>query len=362
MELNPELPFRILVDVTFHYCESRLQYLFQVIRALSEYPVESTDIVIVTNVADQNKLHEIMSLCSPLVERHPARPSGKKTLSIESFPNLADPWHLPWCHKRLISDRFLNTEMAYTHYIHLEDDILLSFDNFCYFIRYRDLLRDHRLIPSFHRVEFNADDNRLYLVDQIGVSDFPSRKAIDVDNFAFVNPDYPHNAMFILDKKLALEYIASPSFDLERSKDVRPSWGLCERAGMGLCFENPSEGFSSRYVIPVNPKTFKTPYWSWVYHIANNYTKNPRVRFGKTQTDQLFSSDISAVHWSAPTKVDNMVWHVNRLARKLRHGPGAGTGHTSCHLVPRGLCPLCGMKELESNQCSKVGCPCRKPA
>jgi hypothetical protein len=29
MELNVELPFRLLVDVTFHYNEARFQYLFQ---------------------------------------------------------------------------------------------------------------------------------------------------------------------------------------------------------------------------------------------------------------------------------------------------------------------------------------------
>ena len=276
-------PFCALIDITFHYKRSRLEYLFQVVREFASFPIELMDIVIVTNVDEQDKLRDIVSLCNPLIAHHPAQTKSHKTISIESFPNLADPWHLPWCHKRLISDRFLNDKTAYSHYIHVKDDILVSFDNFCYFIRYRDLLRSKRLIPSFHRVEFNSHDNRIYLVDQIGVSDFQSRRKLHVDEFTFVNPDYPHNAMFILDRELALEYISTPSFDRDRSVNVRPQWGLGERANMGLCFENPPEGYSCRYVIPVEHDTHKTPYWSWVYHIANNYTKNARVPFAPFQ-------------------------------------------------------------------------------
>ena len=346
-------PFRILVDITFHYNESKLQYLFQVIRAFSEYPIESIDMIIVTNVAAADKLHNITSLCSPLIAPHPARPGSNKTLSVESFADLADPWHLPWCHKHLISGKFLDAKSGYSHYIHIEDDILVSFDNFNYFVRYRDLLRSKGLIPSFQRVEYNSNNNRLYLVDQIGVSDFLSRKKVDVDEFAFVNPDYPYNAMFILDRDLALEYVNTRSFDQDCSADVRPQWGLAERASMGLCFENPPVGFSCRYAIPVNRVTLNTPYWSWVYHITNNYTKNARVRFGKTQPDQLFSNDRTVVKWRPPTKLANVVWHLNRLARRVWYGPPPSTGHD---LVPCNLCPLCGLEEQESGQCVMPGC------
>ena len=330
------------------------QYLFQVVRTFSEYPVASLDIVIVTNVVDKDKLYRITSLCSPLLEPHPARSSGKKTLSIESFPDLSDPWHLPWCHKHLISGRFLDEKAAYSHYIHVEDDIIVPFDNFQYFVRYRNSLQVFRLIPSFLRIEFNSNDNRLYIVDQIGVSDLMSRKVVNVDSYSFVNPDYPHNAMFILDRDLALEYINTRSFDRDRSIEVRPQWGLCERASMGLCFEDLPEEFSSRYVIPINPHTLAPPCWSWVFHISSNYTKNSRSPFGKTQPNQLFGGDGTAVKWSPPSGLDNAVWHLRRLAKRLWHGPPRSTGHD---LVPRGLCPLCGSKRQQAGHCGKPNCP-----
>ncbi|MCK1295194.1 hypothetical protein [Bradyrhizobium sp. 30] len=298
-----ERPVRILAAVNFHFRESRLQYLFQVIRALCEYPVEALDIVITTNVDRDGALKEITDLCGPLFRPFPARSKSTKGLSIESFPKLATPWLLPWSHKHLISERFLSAESTCTHFIYVEDDILLSFDNFCYFTRYREMLKGRRLIPSFQRIEYNDADNHLYLVDQVGVSDLSSRNRVDLDGYAFINLDYPFNAMFILDRELALEYVETPSFDRERSKLVRPDWDVACRAAMGLCFENPPEGFAARYVSPVDPGALTTPSWSWVYHLPNNYAKDRLKPFAKTRTDQQFSSEGNVVGWRPASKV-----------------------------------------------------------
>ena len=298
-----ESPIRILAAVTFHFHELRLQYLFQVVRALSEYPVEVLDVVIITNVDHQERLKQISDLCAPLFKPFPLRENSKKSFSIESFPKLVHPYFLAWSHKHLIADKFVNRESTYTHFIYVEDDILVSFDNFCYFTHFRKLLTGQGLIPSFQRIEYNKADNRLYLVDQKGASDFRSRKRVNVGGYAFVNLDHPYNAMFILDRHLALEYVETASFDREGSKIVQPNWDIRERAAMGLCFENPPQGFVSRYVSPVNPDTLMTPYWSWVYHITNNYTQNCRTPFGKTRTDQLFGAEANSITWRAPSRL-----------------------------------------------------------
>jgi hypothetical protein len=316
--LLAECPVRILAAVTFHFRESRLQYLFQVLRALCEYPVEVLDVVIVTNVDDQSALTKIRDLCAPLFRPFPVRDWSKKSLSMRSVPNLADPWLLPWSHKHLISDMFISPGSNYTHFIYVEDDVLLSFENFCYFLHYRELLKQERLIPSFQRIEYNDSDNRLYLVDQIGVSDFFSRKRVDMDGYAFVNLDYPYNAMFVLDQDLALEYVETPSFDLKRSKLVKPDWDVACRAAMGLCFENPPPDFAARYVSPVDPNTMTTPAWSWVYHLPNNYAKNATNAFAKTRADQLFDSGENVVTWQPPTRLSK---YLQLLRGKKTSGP-----------------------------------------
>ena len=264
--------FRLLVEITFHYSFNRLNFLFQVIRGLSNLPVKRLDIVISTNTDDANRLDSIRNLCLPLLDKSPWDGNEIRSLSIKSFPRLEDPWHLPWCHKQLISGQFLADSSTYTHFIHIEDDLLLSLDNLLYFDHYSGVLRPHRLIPSFQRVEYNSGKNQLRLLDQLGVADFEARAKTWHGEYAFVNPDYPHMAMFILDREMATEYVHSRSFDRIRSVELRPDWGLCERASMGLCFESPPKGYWSRYVIPVQAETKRTPSWSWIYHLANNYT------------------------------------------------------------------------------------------
>jgi len=320
-QVAAEYPLRILIAVTFHFREARLQYLFQALRGLAEFPVDVLDVVIVTNVNDQMALKQIEELCGPLFLPFPGRRTSKRTLSFESFPSLADAWLLPWSHKHLITDKFLSAGLNYTHFIYLEDDILLSFDNLRYFLHYRDLLNREGLIPSFLRVEYNDADNRLYLVDQVGVSDFNSRKHIDVDGYTFVNLDYPYNALFILDRDLALEYVSTRSFDRERSKAVQPDWDVATRAAMGLCFENPPPGFATRYVSPVDPVTLMTPSWSWVYHLPNNYAKNRLKPFAKTRTKELFAPGKDFAAWVPPSRVARFV---ARLSGKENRGPKAG--------------------------------------
>ena len=305
---------RILAAVTFHFREPRLHFLFQVVRALAEYPVDAVELVVITNVDNQTEINKIRQLCEPLFEILPAHQGRTKSFSIESFPNLPDPWLLPWCHKYLITDNFVATNSSYTHFIYIEDDILLSYENFVYFLHYRERLKSQRLIPSFQRIEYNTVDNRLYLLDQIAVSDFSARNRVEMDGYAFVNVDYPHNAMYIMDRDLALEYVKSRSFDRELSREVQPEWGICERSAMALCFEDPPPGFKHRYVSPVNIKTLTTPCWSWVYHIANNYSADRYKPFAKTRVDHLFASEETALTWRPPPKI---MQYLQRLRRKM---------------------------------------------
>ena len=239
---------------------------------------------------------------------------SKKTMRIATFPHLPDPWLLPWCHKYLISDEFVSENSSYTHFIYVEDDILLSYNNFLYFLYYNTILERYGLIPSFQRVEYNNNDNTLYFLDQIGVSTLSGRESVEVGNYSFVNLDFPYNATYILDRNLAIEYLASPSFDRERSKNVKPDWGIAERAAMGLCFENCPNGFANRYASPVDRKTMTTPCWSWVYHLPNNYTQNKFKPFGKTRVDQLFDFDKNIVCWKAPSSFQV---YLDKARRKL---------------------------------------------
>jgi hypothetical protein len=316
-----EYPLRIIAAITFHFREARLRYLFEVVRALCEYPVEALEVVVVTNTDSEAALEQIKNVCAPLFTHFPSRPTSRKALLIESFPKLSDPWILPWSHKHLISDRFLYQDSAYTHFIYVEDDVRISFDNFCYFVRYREMLKNVGLIPSFQRVEYNNADNHLYLLDQVGAADFSTRNSVSLDGYAFVNPDFPFNAMFILDRELALEYVGTQSFDRKRSKVAKPDWDVACRAAMGLCFEDPPQGFSGRYVVPVDPVSLIAPCWSLVYHLPNNYVMNRFKPFAKTRVDQQFGAGESAVAWRPPSKLDTYIARLSGWKRPSGPNP-----------------------------------------
>ena len=205
----------------------------------------------------------------------------------------------------------------YTHFVYVEDDILLSYNNFCYFLHYRDALRAHGLIPSFQRVEYNNTDNKLYFLDQVGISSFQARKQIEIEGYTFVNLDFPHIAMYILDRELAVEYSTSRSFDVKRSVEVKPDWRICERASMGVCFENPPAGFSQRYVSPVDRASMTTAPWSWVYHLPNNYAQNRFQPFAKTRVEQLFADTIADNGWNPPSAFEVYLEKARRKIVKL---------------------------------------------
>lgn len=346
----------LMVAITFHYRKNRLRYLFEVIRTFCEYPVESLALFIITNIDEPDKIRHIDALFSPLLERPPGRAAGERTLTIESWPALTDPWHLPWCHKHLIVDEFMKTGAPFTHFIYIEDDIVLPAEHFLYFAHYRPLLRPHGLIPSFQRVEFNSRDGQLFLVDQIGLSDYPSHRSVHLDDISFVTPDYPYCGMYILDQELAEEYLRTRSFSREESSTVRPQWGLAERAAMGLCYENRPENYSCRYVIPVHPATLQMPSWAWAYHIAARYCEDPRTLYGKTPPKHLFSKDPRTVNWLPPTRLDNLKSLAKRVIRRIRHGPSPGSGTDQ---VPPNRCLLCDEDESNAASCLAPTCPGR---
>ena len=119
-----------LVAITFHYDPTRFCYLEKVLSSLSTF--KNADIVIITNVDGKEKLWEIKKSLKKVLPQG----IGKGDTIIKSFPALEHPHNLTWCHKDLIRKDFLNSTRNYTHFIYLEDDIGLDFNNFCYFLTF----------------------------------------------------------------------------------------------------------------------------------------------------------------------------------------------------------------------------------
>jgi hypothetical protein len=277
---------RILVAISFHFDFTRLGFLGEVLRSLSEFPVAAIEVVVLTNVADAETIAPLRRLCLETLG---------DLCNIRTEVDLASPWDLTWRHKVIIADEFIARNHGdFTHFVYLEGDIRLTFANFCYWLEFRDLLRPAGLLPAFVRMEYREATGGYTASDAFWPIYVPVQPYLRIDDMFLVNMPNPYNPLYLLDRELAREYVTSPSFDQGKSIEVA-RWGISERAAMGLCLENVPIPFRSRYVVPVSARTGKTPPFAWTLHIPNNYASDPRSPLGKVRMDSLFAGAAEAV-------------------------------------------------------------------
>ncbi|TGP14594.1 hypothetical protein, partial [Mesorhizobium sp. M1D.F.Ca.ET.231.01.1.1] len=83
----------------------------------------------------------------------------------------------------------------YTHFIYLENDIRLSFLNFCYFVEFREALRGLGLLPSFIRVEYNAAFGGFTSSDVFWPVYVPVQSHVLLGDTVLVNMPNPYNPL-----------------------------------------------------------------------------------------------------------------------------------------------------------------------
>ena len=280
---------RLLVAISFYFVHRRLCYLEEVLHTLAAFPVKERNIVVFTDtteLAEQETVRQLFRTAH-LVDGHDAR------LMVET--DLAHPYDLTWAHKKLITDEFIAPPGRYTHFVYIEDDERLTFENFAYFFLARNILRPFRLVPAFLRAEWSAARDLHVNTDNIAPVKLTNRPFVSAGDYAFVGIDNPYCGAFILDQDLAREYVASRSFDPNRSREVSP-WDVRERAAMGLTFENPPAPFVYRVVVPVSIASRKAPHCAWLAHMPNNYAENANEPFGKVAMTDLFYGDFDAAN------------------------------------------------------------------
>jgi hypothetical protein len=272
---------RILCAITFHFNLDRVVFLAETLRSLSEYPITAMDIAVVTNTSRHQELALLRRLCAEIL--------ADKSASIRSYTDLTHPFDLTWCHKAIIAAEFVGANHGrYTHFIYLEDDIRLSYDNFCYFVEFREYLRAFGLLPAFVRVEYSAGRGGFVASDAFWPVYVPLQCHIPVADVIMLNMPNPYNPCFILDLELAEEYVRSRSFEQDASQAVC-GWGVRERAAMGLCLEKVPAPFRTRYVVPVSRDTSMPPGFAWIWHLPNTYGSDPYHTLGKVRIDSLFA-------------------------------------------------------------------------
>ena len=269
----------VLVLITHHYAADRLHWLSEVLQGLTTLGARRTHVLIVTNTSDASALATIRNTASPYL-------AADFSAEVETAPPLLHPHDLPWAQKPFIRDRFLGRGSPFTHVVSLEDDMALGREGFQYWLQYRPLLAAHGLIPSFMRTEMRLGDPVIYATDATTANSLGRRPSVAAGGFTFVALDNPYCALFILDRALAREYVASDAFHMGASMAISP-WWTRERAAMGLCWSNPPPGFAVRHVVPVDAATHSVAACAHVRHLPGNYANDPSVPYGKLPADAV---------------------------------------------------------------------------
>jgi hypothetical protein len=270
------VPQKLAICVTCHFDPTRLCYLDQI----SDHFAALADKVHVTFVTDAGT--DEMKQLKDAVE-------GKRFKSAFFRPTgLGHPLLLTWSHFAVFKKLIENTSIS--HFLYLEDDILLTRDNVQYWMEAREQLRAYKLNPSFLRVEKKNNDTCWYATDTVRRLHFLELPRIPIsDDLYFVSLPSPYQAMYLLDQELMKEHLSGPS----SHPKFCPRWGICEKAAQGLTFANVPPGFHSRAVVPYLGRQRRIDDNCLIHHTPNTYANKPTAEsFATVPLDDLIINDL----------------------------------------------------------------------
>lgn len=286
---------RLAICITVHFSSERVIYLETIANHFASL-CDEVEVFIVTNTQVNSEEQKILA----------AALQGKGFKYNFFTPNgLGHPFLLTWSHfdifRRLIDDTSI------THFMYLEDDLLITKDNFDYWQESLETLAPLGLIPSFFRIEQKNSDSKWYSSD--AKERFRFRKLPKVSknpDYAFINLPHPYQGMYLLTRELMKEHLNSQS-----SNPDHGIWGIRERAGHGLTFENVPKWCTSRNFVGFNLKTEKIDPRCFIHHLPNNYANRavPDGNLGTIPIDEV----IVMPHQETPIKNA-----LRRVAKKIK--------------------------------------------
>lgn len=263
---------KLAIAVTFHYQEPRIKYLEKISAEFGSLADEVL-VYILTNTADEGKISNIWRC----VKQGP-----KLSVEIHTPTYLGHPKLLTWSHF-FIFRRIFNADPTITHFMYVEDDILVTRQNIEYWMKARQELKDKKVIPSFLRYEDKDNSSRKYSTDCTKKYNFIFLPKFKIsDKYYYLNLREPYQGMYLLDRELMMEHLNGPSSIPEYTP-----WGISEKAAAGLTFMNIPYGCYSRNFIGYDIHEKRIDPNSLIHHLPNNYAENLSSPHGKVRIDQL---------------------------------------------------------------------------
>jgi len=265
---------KLLICVTFHYVDSRLQYLEKISHFFSSLAQEVVA-VIITNTVQQAELDRIHTLLK----------KANIEYEVISPSYLGHSFLLPWTHLGIFRERFL--DKSFSHFLYLEDDICIESKNIQYWVQGRKLLKPFGLIPSFFRYEYPLHEKTKLATDLVRrVNYYLMPKILISSSYAFINLPNAYQACYLMDRELLSEHLQGESSHPDFGR-----WDVRARAASGLTFANVPKGFWSRNLVGVHLLERQIDSGAFIHHVPNNYALDKHAPNAKIPVMQILQFD-----------------------------------------------------------------------
>tara|TARA_B100000029_G_scaffold482605_1_gene532901 strand:+ start:578 stop:1591 length:1014 start_codon:yes stop_codon:yes gene_type:complete len=276
------LPKSLAICICFFYNESNFENLKEVCKNLSNLAQE-IDVTIITNENNEAKLRKLHDHINQEIEY----------FNIHNVLEKYHPFLLPWAHFDIMKKKVANDK--FTHFLFIEDDILISKKNVIYWVKSREALRPFNLIPAFLRTELKKSENNVYSTDALKKVKFDQMPKVfsSQNDLAFTNvgKDSSYQGCYFMDKDLMLEHLNGPSSQPDYGffkKEIRENFPTREKANLGLMYADVPFGFLNRHVVPVSINKKKVYDYCLIKHLSNRFVNDENSKHGKIKINELF--------------------------------------------------------------------------
>lgn len=276
---NKNLPKKMVIVVCFYYSKKKLKILSKTLHNLSLYRFKK-DITILTNNLN---IHQKKILKKIIIK-------NRVTCSIKEIKDLPENNLLPWYSLNLMREKIKKKNNS--HFMFLEDDIIVNDNNIKYWIYFRKILKKNNLIPGFIRYEkykgkkFSVDNP-----EKINLKKLPKIVTKSNKN-GFVNPKFPYHAMYLMDRDLMKKYLSSNAINLDfgfTNKIMKSQHPIKELANVSHAYFKTPKGYRNNFMVPFEEEK-KLPFYCLIQHNVTkyvNFKKLNKMGFGTININDL---------------------------------------------------------------------------
>ena len=271
------IPKKISIVICFHFNKKKITNLQKICANINNFKFSKNVSIITNNISKIN--HNLLE----------KKLNNKlKNFNIIKIENIPEPNLLPWYCLDFMKKSY-KKDKSFSHFLYLEDDILINENNINYWIFARKILKKFNFIPAFLRCE--NDGKKLFSVDNpmaIKLNNTP-KILTKSEKFGFLNLKYPYHASCLMDRNLMKEYTNSKLVGIDYGlshKIMKTMYPIKELANIIIGYINVPKGYYNRFFLPfINSN--KIPIYCIIKHIDNRYIKMNKGHFGKININHL---------------------------------------------------------------------------